>query len=77
VRSARRRGARSRCSPPRRVALRTLDDASSELRHHDLVAQLDPTGPKAATLQRTVTALDTWQHRADGDTITIKNSPPP
>ena len=51
---------------------RNLDDARTDLRHHDLVVQLDGSQSRLAGLERTVAALDTWRRWADGGTINVE-----
>ena len=52
-----------------RNALRNVEDARTDLRHHDLAAQLDRSGSRVAGLERTGAALDTWCRWANGYTI--------
>jgi hypothetical protein len=54
-----------------RAAVANVEDARTDLRHHDLATQLDPVDHRLADFARTVVALDTWQRWANGDTITV------
>lgn len=55
-----------------RAAVSHVEDARTDLRHHDLATQLDPVDRRLADLTRTVAALDTWQRWANDDTVTIQ-----
>ena len=52
------------------AALTDVDEARTDVRHHDLATQLDSIARRLPDLERTATALDTWQRWANGDTIT-------
>ena len=54
-----------------RTAVTKLDNARTDVRHHDLATQLDAASSRLPDLARTVAALDTWQRWANGDTITV------
>jgi hypothetical protein len=54
------------------VAVTTLEEARTDLRHHDLATRLDPVDRRLTDLARTVAAVDTWQRWAKGDTITVE-----
>ena len=48
-----------------------VDDARTDLRHHDVAVQLDRSGSRLAGLDRTIAALDTWRRWASGDTVNV------
>ncbi|MBA3288251.1 MAG: relaxase domain-containing protein [Acidimicrobiia bacterium] len=55
-----------------RVAVTNVDKTRTDLRHHDLATQLDAWSRRLPDLAYTVTALDTWQRWANGDTISVQ-----
>ena len=54
------------------VAVTNVEEARTDLRHHDLATRLDPVDRRLPDLARTVAAVDTWQRWANGDTITVE-----
>ncbi len=55
-----------------RAAVTNVENVRTDLRDHDLIAQLDPVDRQVLELTRAVAALDTWQRWATGDTITVE-----
>ena len=53
------------------LARNDVDHARTDLRHHDLARQLDRYAEDPSVLRERVTALDTWEHWANGDTVTV------
>ena len=54
-----------------RAAVTNVEDARTDLRHHDLATQLDSCSRRLPELASTVAALDTWQRWANGETIGV------
>ena len=54
-----------------RAAVTDVEDARTDLRHHDLATQLDSCSRRLPELASTVAALDTWQRWANGGTIGV------
>jgi conjugative relaxase-like TrwC/TraI family protein len=54
-----------------RAAVADVEEARTDLRHHDPATQLDPVERRLPELKRAVAAVDTWQRWANGDTITV------
>ncbi|MBA3289469.1 MAG: relaxase domain-containing protein [Acidimicrobiia bacterium] len=52
------------------AAVTSVEDARTQLRHHDLATQLDPVDQRIPDLTLTAAALVAWQRWASGDTIT-------
>ncbi len=48
-----------------------VEHARTDLHHHDLARQLDRDIEDPQALRERVTALDTWEHWANGDTMTV------
>ena len=48
-----------------------VEHARTDLHHHDLARQLDRYIEDPSTLRERVTALHTWEHWANGDTMTV------